>query len=71
MPERCAARCMATATGQPRPHLVKVTMNRAARDELALRTGQTAPDQIVCTNMECGGLMQALQALAPLQELVK
>ena len=70
--ERCTMSCMADAIpGVVRPRLVKVSLNRAARDLMAMRTGRAPSDQIVCTNASCGGLMKALNALSPLQDLVK
>jgi hypothetical protein len=72
LPNRCGANCAAVAMGDPKPYLVKITMNKVAVDEVVRKTGQLPKaEQVVCTNMSCGGLMSALQALAPLQELVK
>jgi hypothetical protein len=71
---RCQSACLEASIEperQNRPKLVKVCLNKALRDAVALATGSVPPDSYVCVNPRCGALMNALKALAPLQEIVK
>lgn len=54
-----------------RPCLVLVKLNPAMRTECLRRTGVVTPDMHACVNVNCGGVFKALNALAPLQEVVK
>lgn len=70
--ERCSFQCSEAFLRAPvRPFLVEVCVNEAGRLALFELTGGVTEDCTVCTNPRCGGLFQALKALAPLQELVK
>jgi len=50
--------------------LIRVFCNRAAKNELALKTGTVPAENWACASMACGGL-EFLQTLAPLQELLQ
>lgn len=71
---RCSHRCseayMPPEIAQ-RPLLVKVCLNSTMKSKCLLQTGQVPQDQYVCVNYRCGALMEALKALAPLQDVVK
>ncbi len=54
-----------------RPHLVRVYLNQAAKVACLEKTGATPDDVVVCCGLRCGALLEALKALAPLQELIK
>lgn len=56
---------------QQRPFLVRVCVSKELQIACFDKTGVAPDDSFVCCNVRCGGLMGALAALAPLQEVVK
>lgn len=67
---RCQEHCQVPV--DQRPCLVLVQLNQTAKTKIFLETGSPAPaDMYACVSYPCGRLMEAVQALAPLQELVK